>query len=127
MIEQKNVIYPENGELPNVYGLPKDHKDGKEYRPMANGNIGPLANTSNLLSLILPKYLDCVKTKLGLNGCKSTEEIIANFVDYNDRVEASPNKHNKKFIASMDIKSLFPSLRTEDSVKLVRETISTHY
>ena len=89
---------------------------------MVNGNVGPVANTSNLLSKVLIIYAEDVRRKLRLNACKSTEELLANFTEYNLN---ESNVNDEKFIASLDIKSLYPSLRTEDCVEIVRETIET--
>ena len=81
-----------------------------------------MTNTSNLLSKVLVIYAEDVKRKLGVNACKSTEELLANFTEYNLN---ESNVNDEKFIASLDIKSLYHSLKTEDCVEIVRETIET--
>ena len=46
-------------------------------------------------------------------------------MEYNKNVENNRTQSGEKFIASMDIESLYPSLKTEDSVQIVREVITT--
>ena len=47
----KNVVVAEDSELPIKSGMFKDHKLGRKYRPLVNGNIGPIANISKIVSI----------------------------------------------------------------------------
>ena len=49
--------------------------------------------------------------------------MLAKFVNYNKNVIKKVDDE-EKFIASMDVESLYPSLKTEDCVELVRDVIS---
>ena len=71
----KNVHVTENGEIPVMCGFFKDHKDGRKYRQLVNGNVGPIANVSYIVSKILNPYVDEMKETLGNNSSKSTKEL----------------------------------------------------
>ena len=121
----KNILSTVEGELPVMGGMFKDHKSGLKYRPYVNGNIGPIAKCSNIMSVLLVNYVENIKENLGFRHSKSTEELIAKFVDYNMKVDENPNvTTSNKLIASMDIKALFPSLRTQDCANLVRDAVN---
>ena len=49
----KNLVVSPDGEIPVLGGMYKDHKSGRNFRPFVNGNVGPIANISNILSKIL--------------------------------------------------------------------------
>ena len=53
----KNVHVAEDSEIPIKSGMFKDHKAGRKYRPMVNGNIGPISNVSEIVSLVLKCYV----------------------------------------------------------------------
>ena len=115
-----NVHVANDCELPVYSGLPKDHKIGRKYRPLVNGNTGPLANLSELTSDILKPFLEELKVKvLADNVCKSTEELLYQFEKYNNRQDIE----GERCIASMDIESLYPSLKTEDTIMEIKEVI----
>ena len=120
---KNNVITTINGEIPVICGLFKDHKTGRNFRQLVNGNVGPIANTSNILSVILVKYVNKFKEKVGDTSSKSTEEMLAKFVSYNESVDRSKIGIKEKFIASMDVEALYPSLRTGDCAKLVKTVV----
>ena len=120
---KNNIIVTTDGEIPVICGHYKDHKSGRNFRPLVNGNVGPIANTSNILSVTLVKYVNELKEKIGDTSSKSTEEMLAKFVNYNNNVDKSSSDEGEMFIASMDVESLYPSLRTEGCVKIVRTAI----
>ena len=110
-------------ELPIERGLYKDHKEGRAMRPLVNGNIGPADGLNNIASDILEPFVEELRIKHeGKNTCKSTEEAISIFENYNKRIDKG-DIVGKKFIASMDVKSLFPSLKTVQCVNAVKKTI----
>ena len=116
-----NVHVANDCELPVYSGLLKDHKIGRKYRPLVNGNTGPLANLSELTSDILKPFLEELKVKvLADNVCKSTEELLYQFEKYNNRQDIE----GERCIASMDIESLYPSLKTKDTIMEIKMEIS---
>ena len=70
------------------------------------------------------KYVEELKARLGNTDSSSTEELLSKFTEYNNKDRNSREDVKEKFVASMDIASLFPSMRTEDCVRLVKEMIS---
>ena len=118
-----NVHMSSQTQLPVLNGLHKDHKAGNNKRQLVNGNIGPVSNLSNTISDILEPYLEEIREKVeGENTCKSVEELISHFIKFNSTVNEGKNN---KFISSMDVKSLFPSLTTQQCTKAVISTIKS--
>ena len=121
----RNMHVQSNTELPVLDGFHKDHKTGRKKRALVNGNIGPVSNLSEILSLIVRSYNEEMKVKLN-GGCsiKSTEELLYFLEQYNGSVTDNNYSQNEstKFVASMDIESLYPSLDSEkcaDTIKNV--------
>ena len=106
------------GEIPTLNGRFKDHKEGRKMRQVVNGNVGPLRNLSEILSDIVKCFID----ERDPNTIKSTEELLAALETYNSNNEHSNDEQNK-FIASLDVVSLYPSLRSEDSSDEVRQIV----
>ena len=65
-------------ELPVLSGLHKDHKQGRNKRAVVNGNTGPIAPLSNILSDILQPYVSNLKNDIG-KICENTEELLSEF------------------------------------------------
>ena len=120
-----NVIVAEHSEVPVLSGLYKDHKDGKKFRPLVNGNIGPISRLSELMSLILKSYMLELKERISSESTvKSTEELLDFIEEYNEKVKNSNSSEvEEKFVASMDVESLFPTRKTEDTVSVIKETV----
>ena len=115
-----NVHVPNYSEIPTLRGLHKDHKEGRKKRAVVNGNVGPVAPLSNIISKILEPYLNELKSKIG-KTVENTEELISAFEKYNQTVDCSDC--DQMFIASIDVESLYPSLKVDDCSKIVKETI----
>ena len=122
----KNVHMQPYTELPEYHGFFKDHKSGRNWRPLVNGNIGPISSMSEILSLIIRSYNEELKEKLnGGNSIKSTEELLFHFEEYNKSVRNNYiiESESKKFVSSMDIESLYPSLNSHKCAKTVEKVI----
>ena len=73
----RNMYVQSNTELPVLDGFHKDHKPGRKKRALVDGNIGPMSNYSEILSLIIRSYNEEMKVKLnGGSSIKSTEELL---------------------------------------------------
>ena len=84
----KNVHMSTECELPVASGLPKDHKSGKHRRPVVNGNVGPVAVLSNILCDYLEPFVEEMKDHIDNDHtCKSTEELLHQFVKYNQKAK----------------------------------------
>ena len=67
-----------------------------------------------------------IATKSWINcTVKSTEELCALLSSFNENVETVKKDHDgaNYFVASMDVSSLFPSLKTESTAKEIKETV----
>ena len=121
-----NVHVDSSSELPFMRGLYKDHKKGRKYRPVVNGNVGPVSNLSEILSLILKGYMQELQQIVGSKDTiKSTEELLSHFESYNNSIkhDFECSKCDKIFIASMDVESLYPSLKAESTSNAIKQTI----
>ena len=49
--------------------------------------------------------------------------LLAKITEYNIKSDFPSSRNKDKFIASMDVESLYPSLRSDDCAQIVRETI----
>ena len=107
----KNIHVDCYSELPFLKGLFKDHKSGRKYRPLVNGNVGPISSLSEILSLILKGYMHELQEKVGYKQTLgSTEEFLAYLTEFNEQNAENCNNNEESFIASMDVESLYPSL-----------------
>ena len=50
--------------IPVQSGMYKDHKEGRKYRPYVNGNVGPIWNLSEIISLYLKGYVWKLRQKV---------------------------------------------------------------
>ena len=122
----RNVHVQPNTELPVYHGFHKDHKSGRHMRPLVNGNIGPISNLSEIMSLLIRSYNVELKEKLnGGNSIRSTEELLFHFEEYNKFTKNNNclKSENKKFISSMDIESLYPSLDSQKCAETVERVV----
>ena len=72
-----NVHVDPSSELLRIKGLFKDHKSGRKYRALVNGNVGQISCSSEILSIILKAYMYELQQKVGRNDTiRSTEELI---------------------------------------------------
>ena len=121
-----NVHVDNFSELPSLRGLFKDHKNGRKYRPLVNGNVGPLSSLSEILSLLMKAYVQELRLQVGnRDTVKSTEELLSYFESYNKQISNDLECDNcdQRFIASMDVESLYPSLKVQPTADAIRETI----
>ena len=79
---------------------------------MANGNIGPIVNVLEIISLWLKSYMEEMQVKVWMeNFIQSTEELSSVAENFNKNVESFCIKENSDiFIDSMDVSSLYPQL-----------------
>ena len=89
-------------------------------KPGISGELG-ISNVSEIVSIFLKGYVYELQTKLGLKTTvKSSEELLSLFEEYNT---LNCTNSENRFLASMDVESLFPSLKTEPTANLIKQTI----
>ena len=79
-----------------------------------------------LLSNVLGKILDVVaeiEDEKQENISDSTEDMVASFIKVNKELRKEENKDKEFVIGSFDVKALYPSLKVEESAKIIRELI----
>ena len=97
---------------PPLYGFRKTHKkdqngsSGPALRPVCGAKEAPNSRFSSFYSKIIYDLADTVNDS---RECKSSEEMRAAFREFNTNVDE--NVRNRVQIYSMDVKSLYPSLR----------------
>ena len=114
-----------------LYVLVKDHKKTGEgesmppTRPVCNARGGPGARLSNLLSTVLNKVTDAANPK---TECISTEDALRTILDTNRNIQEQCKRDPKykdvikeMVVMSLDVKSLYPSLRVKEVSKIVAE------
>ena len=113
-------------ELPVMNGLTKDHKEGNTKRPVVNGNVGPISVSSNLVSDIMEIFVSELRDEVEKEStCKRVEELISQFLNFNKNVDNNEVEKSDRFIASLDVKALYPSLKSKQCEEAVRETIKS--
>ena len=100
----------------SLYILRKDHKPlqpgseskGPPGRPVCAANDAPNSRFSNFLSNVLTNYSD---NENDHKECRNSEEMRACLEHFNETTACDDKK--KCMILSMDVKSLYPSLRID--------------
>ena len=116
----RNVHVHYQSEFPVISGHHKDHKEGRKKRLLVNGNVGPVFILSDNICDVLDKYVEELKDTYRESTCSSTEELLSSIIKYNETINQT-NPQNS--IASLDINSLFPSLKTEKCCEKVRSVV----
>ena len=57
------------------------------------------------------------------NTVKSTEELLSLIETYNQNIDNECTDCDTKFMASMDVECLYPSLKSDDTADIIRETV----
>ena len=111
-----------------LYVLVKDHKATEEgalippTRPVCNAKGGPGARLSNLLSIILNRATDSMNAT---TECMSTEEALRGMLECNRRIRdgALGDRAREAILMSMDVKSLYPSMKKDEVCPVISETL----
>ena len=105
-------------------GSAKDHKSnfdpnfGPDLRPIMGAKVGPNTGLSQIGCKILDEILERKESK---KEVKSTEEMMALFKNYNDRLnEAGQQAGKSKTIGSMDIESFYPSIEPNRAAEICK-------
>ena len=119
----KSNLKTKDNQIPILHGTSKDHKvaanenEGPEVRPIMGAVVGPNVGLSNFIGKeVIRRVAEDIG---GDNVCKSTEELLSRFENFNkNRVENGLHKE-KLVLASMDIKKWYPSQLTNLPQKLL--------
>ena len=111
-----NASTATNVPAPPLYGLRKTHKPVADppVRPVCGANSAPNSRLGHFLSRMVNNFADCAERS---TECRSSEEMRAAFLQFNKL-----NKQTKLRckILSMDVKSLYPSMSWDETVKSVK-------
>ena len=112
-----NATVHKNGEIPILRGTDKDHKKGNlQMRTLCNAMMGPKKPLSEMVSDVLENMLDIDTPDI----CESTEGMIFSIEAYNNSKKIN-KKDGTKVLGSMDVKSLYSNIRTDEAAKIVKE------
>ena len=109
-----------NVEPPVLRGQKKDHKNVTPVplRPVCGVTEAPNARLSHMLSLILDMIADSVSEH---HECRSSENMRAGFENYNRN--ASEEDKKQAIVLSMDVKSLYPSIKKVVAKKAIEDIL----
>ena len=105
---RENLTSAENCDPPPLYALRKDHKrsenpvTGPPTRPVCGAKAAYNGKLSHIISLILKQVR--IEDE---NAAESTEDIMAAIEEVNMR-----NVKDPLIVGSLDVKALYPSLKT---------------
>ena len=123
----KSNLKTVDNQIPILSGTHKDHKkvenevEGPDVRPIMGAMVGPNVGISNFVGREVIRNI-AEEAEVG-NVCKSTEEVLNTFEEYNrSRIENGFDMENI-IIGSMDIEKWYPSMIAEPSAKGIKEMI----
>ncbi len=117
----KAAMTTQNGTIPKLFGLRKDHKtippdkrnEGPLTRPVCGASASINGPLSHLVSEILNKLADNMDKEIKTE-CRNTEEMIAELGKINHQAV------NKNFqVWSSDVKALYPSLKVKEVIDVI--------
>ena len=116
-----------DNQVPVLSGTHKDHKkvddlvEGPDLRGIMGATVGPnFALTNFIAKEIIRKVAEAASV---CNDCKSTEELLSKFEEYNRTRIVDDNGSKNIFVASMDIDKWFPSMKNRPMTKEIRNMI----
>ena len=115
----QGALKSEDSPAPNLYLTWKDHKPYEVVpptRPVCDATVGPLARSSEILSLIINKVMD--QEEDGVE-CLSSEEMQRAIFDAN--LDIKEKEQEGTVVFSMDVDALYPNMDKEDMVQAVQE------
>ena len=127
----KQAFTSKGGKPGPLFFLIKDHKKVKEgeeippVRPVCSAKGGPGSRLSNLITTILNKVGDSLDAT---TECRSTEEALRTILETNRELEIkcrNDKKVKEMKIMSMDVKSLYPSLKIDEVGPIINDIITT--
>ena len=88
-------------------------------RPIMGAKVGPNTGLSQIGCQLIRAINNDVQTRFDV---KSTEEMLSKITNYNNSLKTlNSKKLKRKVIASMDIKSFYPSIDPKKGAKIARE------
>ena len=118
----KSNLKTKGNQPPVLRGTSKDHKiatnviEGPDLRPIMGSVVGPNVAASNFVSEIIRKIADLEDEG---SVCKSTEEMLYKFDQFNKRRNAVSPKMRKLIIGSMDIEKWYPNTIPKPTAKKI--------
>ena len=123
----KGNLKTSDNQIPILSGTHKDHKKvddlniGPDVRPIMGATVGPnVALTDFIARNIIRKVAEDASDG---NDCKSSEELLNKFEEYNHRRIQNGYSSRNVIIASMDIDKWFPTMKIRPMTKEVKQMI----
>ena len=121
---KENMLSAEKCDPPPLYALRKDHKphseaeSGPPTRPVCGATAAHNGKLSHLLSMVLKEV-----KRLDNDSCESTEDILAEIQELNEKDSASIGQNEKLVVGSLDVKALYPSIDVNFAAEVVAEEL----
>ena len=112
------AILPHDTRFPELYGLPKDHKQNLPLRPVVSACDSPVTGISVVLERILHQLLAFVPSHL-----INTKDALDNIRTIYPGLKAPAGT----ILATMDVVGLYPSIPIEEGVNAVSDVLEQHY
>ncbi|XP_074031353.1 uncharacterized protein [Leptinotarsa decemlineata] len=106
-IEQKTIPREKSSKCPKLYGLPKIHKTDVPLRPIVSAINSPTQNLEKYLSKIMQP-----KTELAEFYVRNSEHLVD--------IIKNIKLNDTDLLASLDIKSLYPSIPINEALATIR-------
>ena len=121
---KENMLSAEKCDAPPLYALRKDHKPhseaeaGPPTRPVCGATAAHNGRLSHLLSMVLKEV-----KRLDNDSCESTEDILAEIQDLNEKDSTTIRQNEKLVVGSLDVKALYPSIDVNFAAEVVAEEL----
>ena len=121
---KENMMSAEKLDPPPLYALRKDHKPfenevtGPPTRPVCGATAAHNGKLSHLLSMMLKEV-----KKLDEDSSESTEDILAEIQEVNERTGATMQDEEKLIVGSLDVKALYPSIDVDFAADVVANEV----
>ena len=124
----KEAVTAVNTLPPNTYGVRKNHKPeipgeeqkGPKVRPICGAKEAPNSRLGQMAADVINMVADFIEKRKGSKSTVSTEEMVAGILKYNRKAKLT---RKKRILMSMDVKGLYPNLKVEEVLKIIREMV----
>ena len=116
--ELYTAVLPGENRFPELYGLPKDHKNAVPLRPVVSACDSPVTKVSILLGRILHQCLQFVPAHLE-NTVEALEAIKSCYPD--------PRAPHGSTLVTLNVVALYPSIPIDAGVEAVIRMLQKHH
>ena len=104
-------LYPNETQIPRMYGLPKIHKEGYPLREIVDGNGGLTKKVHGYISSVLKTYIG------------ESEYYVKNSEHFVKSLEGVKVEEGEVLV-SYDVKALYPSIPHDEAIRVIRRELT---